>query len=99
MGLSSVGRITMALVSIEGQYKNGRVDLSEKPVGIEEARVVVTFLPDETQEEATEEQRQQAVDWLARRMEEGFNLGGGPYYTKREEIYDERFSRFDKGNR
>jgi len=89
----------MALLSIEGQYKNGHIDLSEKPAGIEEARVVVTFLPDETQGQVAETQRQQAVDWLAGRMEQGFDLGGGPYYRKREEIYDERFSRFDEGNR
>jgi hypothetical protein len=33
------------LKSIEGVYKNGRVELLDEPAGIDEARVIVTFLP------------------------------------------------------
>jgi hypothetical protein len=36
----------MALVTIEGAYENGTVRLAETPVGIERARVMVTFLPE-----------------------------------------------------
>ncbi len=34
------------LTTIEGVYKRGNVELSEKPAGLIEARVLVTFLPD-----------------------------------------------------
>ena len=33
------------LKSIEGIYSDGRVELSERPDDLEEARVIVTFLP------------------------------------------------------
>lgn len=33
------------LKSIEGIYSGGRVELSERPDDLEEARVIVTFLP------------------------------------------------------
>jgi hypothetical protein len=32
--------------SVEGVFRNGRVEISEEPVNIREARVIVTFLPD-----------------------------------------------------
>ncbi|HSU66410.1 MAG TPA: hypothetical protein VLJ39_06045 [Tepidisphaeraceae bacterium] len=35
----------MTLITVEGNYKNGRIDLTEAPVGIDEAQVIVTFLP------------------------------------------------------
>lgn len=34
------------LKSIEGTYRDGRVNLSETPEDLEEARVIVTFLSD-----------------------------------------------------
>lgn len=34
------------LESVEGIYSEGRVKLSETPDDLEEARVIVTFLPD-----------------------------------------------------
>nr|VFJ58255.1 MAG: hypothetical protein BECKFW1821B_GA0114236_104016 [Candidatus Kentron sp. FW] len=34
------------LMTIEGVYKDGRVRLLEQPAGIDEARVLVTLLPD-----------------------------------------------------
>lgn len=33
------------LKSVEGIFRNGKVELLEAPTGVEEARVVVTFLP------------------------------------------------------
>jgi hypothetical protein len=33
------------LTTIEGQYKGGKVELTEEPAGIEQAPVLVTFLP------------------------------------------------------
>ena len=34
----------MSVLTVEGNYKNGTVQLSEKPAAIQEARVLVTFL-------------------------------------------------------
>ncbi len=34
------------LKSVAGTYNGGRVELSERPGDLEEARVIVTFLPD-----------------------------------------------------
>lgn len=34
--------------TVEGIYKDGRVELNERPEGVQEARVLVTFLPVET---------------------------------------------------
>jgi len=36
------------LLTVEGVYKDGRVDVAEKPVGIKQAKVLVTFLTTET---------------------------------------------------
>lgn len=35
------------LRSVEGVYRNGKVELAETPADINEARVIVTFLPKE----------------------------------------------------
>jgi hypothetical protein len=35
------------LRSIEGIYRNGKIELLEQPTDIEEARVIITFLPPE----------------------------------------------------
>jgi len=86
----------MALLTVEGIYKDGRVELTERPEHIHEAaRVLVTFLPPNDGRENTmmgesqdrETLRQQAFA----RMKEGIHLGGPPY-PKREELYD----RFDR---
>lgn len=34
------------LTTVEGVFKDGRVELREAPPGVEEARVIVTFLPE-----------------------------------------------------
>jgi hypothetical protein len=37
------------LTTIEGHYADGKVELQETPRGIERARVIVTFLPEATE--------------------------------------------------
>jgi hypothetical protein len=32
------------LTTVEGIYKDGKVELLEQPVGVQEARIIVTFL-------------------------------------------------------
>ena len=80
----------MALLAVEGIYQDGRVELKEKPEGVEKARVVVTFLPEpaETDTEAKERARQEAVERMLARMREGIDFGGEKF--DREEIYEER---------
>jgi len=86
----------MALLTVEGIYKDGKVELTERPNHVDEAaRVLVTFLAPHGPREKTvidegrdrETLRQQAFA----RMKEGIHLGGPPY-PKREELYD----RFDR---
>lgn len=36
------------LLTVEGVYKDGKVELAEKPAGVKQARVLVTFLTTET---------------------------------------------------
>lgn len=35
----------MSLITVEGKFKDGQVQLGETPAGLREARVLVTFLP------------------------------------------------------
>jgi hypothetical protein len=86
----------MGLLTVEGIYKDGKVELVERPDLVDETtRVLVTFLPPSGPREKTmlgesqdrETLRQQAFA----RMKEGIHLGGAPY-PKREELYD----RFDR---
>ncbi len=85
------------LTTVEGRYRGGVVELTEQPVGVVEAEVLVTFLtrteaatavvlPDA--EDADEAARQEARRRILARMQKGYNLGGGPYYQNREEFYD-----------
>ncbi len=34
----------MTLLTVEGTYRDGKVEVSEKPAGIERSKVLVTFL-------------------------------------------------------
>ena len=86
----------MALLTVEGIYKDGKIELTERPQHVADAaRVLVTFLPASGSRENTmlvegqhlETLRQQAFA----RMSEGIHLGGPPY-PKREELHD----RFDR---
>jgi hypothetical protein len=36
------------LLTVEGTYKDGKVELAETPAGVKQARVLVTFLASET---------------------------------------------------
>jgi hypothetical protein len=36
------------LLTVEGTYKDGKVELAETPTGVKQARVLVTFLAPET---------------------------------------------------
>jgi hypothetical protein len=40
------GDSIMELVTVEGVYRNGQIELSERPDGMDQARVMVTFLPE-----------------------------------------------------
>jgi hypothetical protein len=70
------------LTTVEGIYREGRVELAERPQGIEEAKVLVTFLPEDVATDR-ESLRQRAFA----RMKAGISLGGAPY-PRREELYD-----------
>lgn len=71
------------LTAVEGIYKDGEVELLERPEGLREARVVVTFLPPTSHELASGEARNRMLS----RMRTGIPLDGAPY-PSREEIYD-----------
>jgi hypothetical protein len=75
-------RFRAVLTSVEGIYRNGEVELLERPEGLGESRVIVTFLP-ATIEDQT---RAKARERMLARMREGISLGGPPY-PSREEIY------------
>jgi hypothetical protein len=79
----------MALMAVEGLYKNGKVELIETPPGVEEARVIVVFLPAEAAGKAETQAtaRRAAGERLLVRIKKGYHLGGRPY-EKREELYD-----------
>jgi len=91
------------LLTVEGTFRNGKVELAEQPKGVEEARVIVTFLDPSQQRAAepangeTEEQKREVMRQRAfARMQKGYHLGGGPYYKNREELYEDRLQRYDK---
>ncbi len=81
MGAAAQG--VKVLTAVEGIYRDGEVELMERPEGLREARVIVTFLPPTP----TEPSREEARSRLLSRMRNGIPLGGPPY-PKREEIYD-----------
>ncbi len=72
----------MVLLTVEGFYKNCKIELTECPSHVDEsARVLVTVLPKSSSPQKTDESqdretlRQQAFA----RMKEGIHLGGPPY--------------------
>ncbi len=76
----------MALTAVRGYYRNGQIELEERPEAIQEAEVIVTFLtPDDEEAKRREILRQRFLQ----RMEQGYPLGGKGY-THREELYVER---------
>ncbi len=82
----------MALLTVEGVYKDGKVELSERPGSVgSPSRVLVTFLPAEIPPSGPLPESGEDRETLRRRaferMKEGISLGGPPYPT-REEIHD-----------
>ena len=71
------------LTAVEGFYRDGEVELLERPEGLREARVVITFLPPTSPELPQKEARNRMLN----RMRAGIPLGGPPY-PRREEIHD-----------
>ena len=84
-------------MTIAGVYREGKVELAERPEGlVESAPVLVTFVPEGARVEPTpmvppvdeaEAARRAAGERLLEMLREGLNLGGPPY-PKREELYD-----------
>jgi hypothetical protein len=91
----------MTMVAVEGVYRNGRVELKEEPMGMDEAPVLVVFLPRTTAGaeglEMDPEERERRRQAAFAQMAEGIDLGGPPY-PKREELYD-RINRWIEGAR
>jgi hypothetical protein len=90
----------MALLTIEGVYEDGKVELHEQPSRIPpRTRVLVTFLSEEGRDARADEllerqrKRREAAERLLARMREGISFGGPPY-PKREDLYD----RFNSGD-
>lgn len=65
------------LTSVEGIYRNGEVELFERPGGLGESRVIVTFLPAASEDRSRAEARERMLS----RMRKGLALGGPPYLS------------------
>jgi hypothetical protein len=84
----------MALLAVEGIYKDGKVELTEIPFDVREARVMVVFLPVKDGvaagggDASLQKARSAAGERLLARMKKGYPLGGSRPYEKREELYD-----------
>ena len=78
------------MISILGRYRHGNIELFERPEGIDEAEVIVTFLHAGRDDDA---ERLEALNRLIEIMSKGHDLGGAPYPT-RDEIYAERLDRY-----
>ena len=73
------------LQSLEGIYRNGKIELREKPRRLRKARVIVTFLPEGR--EAAEKPnltRKEAAEWRAKlaAWEEDWNAPGMEDYDR-----------------
>jgi len=85
------------LLTVTGVYRDGKVELSQRPEGLgENASVLVTFLPENAGIEpvpgaqtgdAEAAARRAAGRRLLARLKEGIPFGEPPY-PKREELYD-----------
>lgn len=69
------------LKAVEGIYRNGRVELTEQPEQIAEARVIVTFLP-EAPRQSTELTLEEIAElrWRLEAWEEDWNAPGMEAY-------------------
>ena len=96
----------MATLTVDGIYRDGRIELERRPANVDYSPVRVTFLVPAPDDEAVDEAgtaghdnshvSEPRNDVLARvigRMEQGIDLGGPPY-ASREELHD-RLQRFE----
>ena len=76
----------MAVMTLEGIYRDGKIELENVPEGTERARVRGTFFPEQNSQEAIthEAARQRAFA----RMREGIHIGDVKF--DRTEIYEDR---------
>ena len=77
----------MSLLTVEGTYSNGRVELDEKPLGIEKSKVLVTFV-DMPSDETLQAARRRAFE----RMAQGVHFGRG---FSRSDVYEDRLNDLD----
>ena len=93
----------MPVLTVEGTYKDGRIELAEVPADMREAHILVTFLPAETAasastvgatEEAQREKRRLAAERMLEHMRAGIDFGGEKF--DREVIYEERMRELDE---
>lgn len=85
----------MSLLTIQGTYRDGRIELAESPEGLdEETPVLVTFLrrpgSGAASTEGSDQDRETLRQRAFARVEAGLHLGGAPY-PRREDLHD----RFD----
>jgi hypothetical protein len=79
---------TMALLTVEGIYRDGKIELSERPESVEAtARVLVTFLPAPEAPPVSAVDRETLRLRAIARMREGIHFGGPPY-PSREELHE-----------
>jgi hypothetical protein len=84
----------MALLTLEGIYKEGKLEFTETDIQVPaEARVLITFLPATLTQAPLDSRRGGDMDerealrqQAFAQMEAGISLGGHPY-PKREELY------------
>jgi hypothetical protein len=101
------GDAVSTLLTITGVYRDGKVELSQRPEGLGElAPVLVTFLPGDAASEpelavqaadAEAAARRAAGERFLARLKKGIPFGGPPY-PRREELYD-RLERHDEDPR
>lgn len=85
----------MALLTVAGIYKDGKVQLAETPDGTpDEAPVLVTFLH-QSSASMPEDTTRAAAERMIARMRAGIDFGGR---FDREELYDERLQRLAARN-
>jgi hypothetical protein len=75
----------MDLLTLEGIYENGKIELTRQPIGVKTARVKVTFLKIE---DVKTDEREAARQRAFARMREGIDFGGEKF--DRTELYEER---------
>jgi len=82
----------MGIMTIEGVYDEGSIQLKERPDGVCRSRVIVTFLPEptETSGEDLSEVRRTAIERMLARMRRGIDFGGERF--DRSSLYTSRIS-------